>query len=352
MVFFIFLIIILCMYKITIYQKPDYCSDYLSKENCMSVRGIFVLLIVASHFKQYVDLNGIYDTGYLSLSKFMSQTVVVMFLFYSGYGVYLSIKKYGYSYIKAMPVKRILITFVNLIMAILCFLLMNALLDISYDSRTILLSFIGWTSIGNSNWYIFAILYLYIASWLAFFIFRKHHSIALATITFFSFVYMIILRKIRPTQGWCYNTIFCYSFGMWYAYFKESIERFLFRKNSSAYYIVLIMSSFSVLLFRPFVNNLAIYELWALAFTATTVLITMKVSINNPILLWLGKHTFEIYMLQRIPMIILKKCFHLERYPYIYFICVFFLVIISAYIFGKILYILDSALLRKFTTKS
>ena len=45
----------------------------------------------------------------------MGQLVVVMFLFYSGYGIGESYKKKGVNYVQQMPVHRILTTLLNLL---------------------------------------------------------------------------------------------------------------------------------------------------------------------------------------------------------------------------------------------
>ena len=66
-------------------------EDYLSKNDTDAVRGIFILLIMASHFVQYVELSTtLPDLLYLRLRGFLGQAVVTCFLFYSGYGVALS----------------------------------------------------------------------------------------------------------------------------------------------------------------------------------------------------------------------------------------------------------------------
>ena len=56
------------------------------------------------------NLDGSYDTGYQMLRNYMGQSIVSLFLFYSGYGIYEAIKRKGTAYIKAMPVKRMNIT--------------------------------------------------------------------------------------------------------------------------------------------------------------------------------------------------------------------------------------------------
>ena len=52
--------------------------------------------------------------------------------------------------------------------AVLMFLVMNTLLGAHYAPRRILLSLVGWKALGNSNWYIFDILALYVLMFAAF----------------------------------------------------------------------------------------------------------------------------------------------------------------------------------------
>ena len=54
-----------------------------------------------------------------------------------------------------------------------------------------------------------------------------------------------------------------------------------------------------------------------LLFTLFTVLITMKFEFNNLILAWMGKHLFEIYILMRLPMILLQPYFKGHNYRYL-----------------------------------
>ena len=49
-----------------------------------------------------------------------------------------------------------------------------------------------------------------------------------------------------------------------------------------------------------------VYSVMACAFVVLVTLITIKVQLNNKVLRWLGKYAFSIYILQRLPMILLK----------------------------------------------
>ncbi len=78
------------------------------------------------------------------------------------------------------------------------------------------------------------------------------------------------------------------------------------------------------------------YTVWAVAFTILLVMITMKAHIHNELLEWFGKHIFSIYMLQRLPMIILDHFGCIESHKYISLVVVFLVVIPLALIFESI----------------
>lgn len=83
-------------------------KDYMEKSVTKNIKGIFVLLILFSHYTQYVTLRGAYDDAYLVLREHLNQMVVVMFLFYSGFGIMRSIQSKGINYIRNRLPERFL----------------------------------------------------------------------------------------------------------------------------------------------------------------------------------------------------------------------------------------------------
>lgn len=83
MIFFLFAVLTLCLYGCDIAPKNRICPPTvcLSRDNTACVRGIFMLLIIAAHYAQYVALDGIYDTGYQMLRNYMGQSIVSLFYF-------------------------------------------------------------------------------------------------------------------------------------------------------------------------------------------------------------------------------------------------------------------------------
>lgn len=97
----------------------------------------------------------------------ISQLVVTMFLFYSGYGIYESIKTKAH-YIQNFLKDRIGYVFMNLVLGLSLYLILNVFIQRSYSLDHILLSLVGIKSIGNSSWFMFAILVLYMSTYFSF----------------------------------------------------------------------------------------------------------------------------------------------------------------------------------------
>lgn len=170
MIIFYFAISLLIFYKFQT-NVNEYNVDYLYKDQCNSIKGIFILVVFLRHIIQYADetsLNTEWDKAGLYLNDIIGQLLVALFLFYSGYGVLESIKKKGEEYIDLMPKKRILTTLLNFDVAVALFIITDILLGIDISISQTLLSFTTWDSVGNSNWYIFCIILCYLLTFLLF----------------------------------------------------------------------------------------------------------------------------------------------------------------------------------------
>ena len=96
MKFFIFLLLLIILKDAKLCVRGN--TTYLSKEQTNAIKGIFILLVIFRHFKQYVGNLSILDKTLVLWDDYLDQLIVVMFLFYSGYGVFLSIKNKGKDY--------------------------------------------------------------------------------------------------------------------------------------------------------------------------------------------------------------------------------------------------------------
>lgn len=242
-------------------------------------------------------------------------------------------RKKGKNYINTMPKNRILKTLVNFDIAIICFIITNLVLKRSMHLKQILLSFIGWDSVGNSNWYIFAILGLYCITFLSFKAYEKGKTAVISTWILTSLFILFLYIFKGPHQGWWFNTLFCYPLGLTYSYNKEKIEKIVCKDNYS--YLVSLLIAFVATFVCTYMKkgNFYYYELWGMSFVILIVFITMKANINNSILKWLGENLFWLYILQRIPMIVLKEFKFNIVHPYLFFILSLVITIILTIIF-------------------
>ena len=154
MFFFLIAYVFVCLWGVKINFSSKINEDYLSINNTQAIKGIFILLVFFSHFNSYVSFENGMDIFYEKIISVFGQTMVTLFLFYSGYGVVESIKKKGLPYINQIPYKRVLVTLLKFDVAVVLFLIAGLALREEMLFSQIVLSFFAWDSIGNSNWYI------------------------------------------------------------------------------------------------------------------------------------------------------------------------------------------------------
>jgi len=292
----LFVILILCSLRI------DSNNNYLSKEKTTVIKGIFIILVFLSHFNSYTTYVDKYDIAYLNVINYIGQAMVVPFLFYSGYGIMEQINKKGRIYIKKIPIKRILVTLIKFDIAVLLFYVITILFNNQVSLSKLLLSFIGWESLGNSNWYIFTILMLYLFTYISF-VLIKNKRIALIVNTIIVCLYVLILYYFNIKPLYWYDTALCYILGMYYSVFKDKIYGYINFSNIR-YVISLIFLILLCFVFKEYSSYTSINILFNMLFGILIVMFTMRISIRSKILSWCGSHLFEIYILQRIPMIV------------------------------------------------
>lgn len=287
-------------------------ENYLDRSICDSVKGIFILTVFFSHIMPYLKRQDVFladpITHYLGVGiSMMAQLIVVMFLFYSGYGIMFSILKKGDAYVSAMPRARLWRTLLNFMVAVTLFLILQTIvLGKSYSIQHILLSFIGWESVGNSNWYIFVILLCYGITWLIFSK-LKWGGVDIKLWTTVIFTLVLIVPLVLTRGSWWSDTLAAYPFGMIWCRYKNSIDGFV-RKYWIQMFIVALAAM--ALYFKiPFSHTTyaLFHNVRSVFFAFLIVLITMVVPLNIPILAFFGRNLFPIYIYQRLPMLFLSE---------------------------------------------
>ncbi len=341
---FIIVLTAVILWGIKFSGKYFYGDNLKPSDSPLSMRGIFAVLIFLSHSQQYIDIHSSsFNKIFIFQNSFLGQLIVPIFFFYSGFGIMESFKNKP-NYFKNYPYKRILKTLLNFDIAICLFLIMNLLLNRSYSTKDILLSFIGWTSIGNSNWFVFAILIGYISIYLSWLLSKNPKLITLFT-TLFLMLYCVSITTLQKGSWWT-DTILSLPFGMLFSLYHENIKSFA-TKNNINYCLTL---TFSITLFiilhilvrlcNPFTLT---HNIVSIVFCFIITLITYKFKFKNKILSFLGKYSFDIYILQRIPMIILSKT-SLQNYTVCFIVVSFALTILISLAYNKLCKVINKKL--------
>lgn len=339
MIFVLIILLLLIFNNSKIYGTNSFNKDYMSKSSTTAINGLFVIIVILRHYSEYVSWQGVLDQPFVTFNYLLSQLLVVTFLFYSGYGMMEQLRKKGFDYVKKIPSKWIEL-FVKFDIAVLLYLILGLLLGKVFTVSQVFLSFLGWESLGNSNWYIFVILSLYILMFISFYILKfKNSDFNKYLSTFILFIFSVLLVYVLMKSGkashW-YNTLFIFPIGVLYSLIKDRINKFVM-KNDINYLLALSITTglfFLSFIFR-FRYGIESYTVWVISFMALILLITMKINIKNELLVWLGSHVFSIYILQRLIMMILNYFGYTQNHRYICLIVVFVGTCFIAAIFDK-----------------
>lgn len=318
MISLLLVLVLICTLGVQI-KKNGIHNDYMSRTQTIAIRGIFACIIFASHLRGYITLSNVGDQIYDYILSLIGQCMVSVFFFYSGYGImsgYKNKEKYEQSFLQ----KRLFFTWFHFAVAVVLYDVMNLFLNIRYPLQIQVLSFTGWETIGNSNWFMFDTFLLYIIVWISFKLLsfisknaeekQKYFSMIVAILTG---IMIVILHLVK--ESWWYDTLLCFPFGILYSRYQEKIDKSL--KNCKKY---LIIGVFSVFLFVAFyrMGNFLSYNVCACFFVFVITWFSMKVKVENKILNWLGKNSFYIYIYMRIPMIMLSQVQFFSEHRYIF----------------------------------
>lgn len=291
----IFILIIL--YDMKLCSKNSFYEDYSSIQKTNAIKGIFALVIMFCHSIDYLPL-GEGDLWVEKMSVYLKQLIVVPILFYSGFGIMESIQKKGLTYIKRIPAHNALKTMVWADFSVVLYALYYIVSGYGISLKRFALSLVFWDYIENAAWYFFVIIVLYLATYIAFRILYRNYYVAAVFMTVISVVPFAVL--IRTRDVFWYNTFFVFHFGMWYSLLRRHIEKIVMY-NDLVYLIILILAFCGFTVFRRF-GSFYFFIICGCFFCMTIVGLTMKISINNEILQFLGRHVFGFYAFQRLPM--------------------------------------------------
>ena len=339
MILYFSIIVIIVLLSSSVWPQGQWKNSYISMEQSNNIKGLFTLLIFLGHSTGFVVLNGLLDTSYLIIKSHLDQSVVVMYLFYSGYGMTESYKKRKLDYIKSLPSKRIIPLLFNYSLSVVLCLIVCIILGVLPSISQIMLSFLGWISIGNYNWYIFVILSLYILFGLSFAFSSKMQSEKVALkagafiLTILSVALIYFMRFPGQRPPWFYNTVITFPLGIWFSIYKARIESYLnSRFRFFASFAICLLIYINSFLFRDM--SFIIYEVWIISATIAILLLSTKIKISSSILAFFGKLALPMLILQKITFIVLTRL-KINDYPYLFIFLSFALSVLLSVLFNR-----------------
>ena len=276
-------------------------KDYLSKDNTKIINGIFVVIVFLSHFSTYITKTDITEQIILKIVGLFGQLMVTTFLFFSGYGLFESIKKKE-NYIDNFLKKRFFPIYFNFFLAVILFIFANLILGNNIKINQVLLSFIGWDSVGNSNWYMMLVFFQYLAFFIVFKYIKVSNFYRLIIMLITSILYIEIIGIFKDSY-WI-DTVLCFNYGLFFSYYKDKIDKIILKNNI----ITISLFILSLLLFIPLKLHYGVYfhNVTSIVFVSIIVLVLTKFKSNSKILSYLGENVFWVYILQRIPFMLFK----------------------------------------------
>lgn len=308
-------------------------NDILSLDTTLSIKGLLAIIIIFSHLSSYVTYGSSSEMIFSRIIQLIGQLMVAPFFFFSGYGIYEKIKINKKKYIDDFLRRRFLKVYIPFFLALILYIIYNFFTNQHYEITTIIVSFTGWESIGNSNWFMFATFAMYLSVVLFFQLDKDNISIALVFIGMF--LYSVIVSKFK--SDYFYNTVFCFPIGILFSYYKNKIISLVLDRKKMISVLLILTSVFLISYYLH--KNVWFYQLQSVSFVLIVALLTSVFSFDSSFFKFIGKHSFSIYILQRMAydlILLLSKNLSITMSITIYFICSFLLTIFISVVFDKL----------------
>lgn len=292
-------------------------KDYLSIENCTSLRGIAAIGIVLHHLSERIQEDSLFR--WLAVIGYI---LVAYFFFLSGYGLMVQYRKKKEAYLAGFIRKRVLYLVIIYLLDIVLYALYDTLMGKPHTLGEIFKS-IFVSGIARNSWYMIVLIGVYFVFWIVFRVFKnmaesfKVFCVFLAQL-FFA-VYCIAL-DISPI--WYYSN-FGFTVGMLYCKYQIVIDKQL--ENRYVASITAVSLSYFVLYFvPPLIEQFSTLEYLFLIRTlcrlisspiSAVLIVFLSYGFNPSALLWrkLGELSLEIYLLHGLVFSFLRSDVYFAR---------------------------------------
>ena len=302
----------------------EWQEEPLSLDRSKAIQGFAAVAIIVHHLAQELAENA----GAIGFFTELGVLFVGIFFFFSGYGLYTSLKTKE-NYLKGFLKKRLVTILIPFYMCILVFTAAECIRGTRFTPLQLLGVLSGWSLINPHMWYIVEIAILYLAFYV---IYRLIKNRTAATVVMGIFVIAMMAGSLMLAHGkdmsasgwfqgeWWYNSSFLFVIGIIVSKHSEGLRR-IARK---AYIIwLLVLAALLVLLGPQTVYMLRRYSYWSeipgetraildklrclsvqlpwiICFVLFLLLIMMRVRFGNTVLKFLGSISLELYLIHNL----------------------------------------------------
>ncbi|MBQ3969605.1 MAG: acyltransferase [Clostridia bacterium] len=330
-----FLLIILGARKYP--KNQPFAKNCFSKEQCLSLRGAFAVLVVLHHAGN--EING---TMLFSQLYHFGVWATAGFFVISGYGLTVSLQNKKEKYLGEFVSKRLRSPVFPYFVMILLYSAYFRIRD-NYTLKDVLNTFLIGAPIVKNSWYIIAIMYLYALYYIfAKLLFLKGKVRSFILVNFVGAAVYIMLCRGVGFGTWWYNTVFCFVVGIIFAEYEKDIikkvKKHIVPVNILTAVLLAVIFVCKIKLPRGTDLFLGATVLFAVTFAVFVPLLCMIVDFSkNAVFKWIGKISLELYLIHGLVIEFLKTCDSVYSNGAVFVCLTVVLSIISAWIIHFVL---------------
>lgn len=308
-------------------REELFSENGLDRDQTVALRGILCIMIMLDH-------SALLTQAGMTAFFFKKAAFFVVGLFFalSGYGLTASWQRAGGS-VRGFWGKRVKSTILPYLLLSAAAAVVRLLLGEGLTMKQMLLSFVNGSPLVRYSWFILVMIVFYVLFYLAALLARGDKHLLLALSGFGALLLPFAMRKLGYEEYW-FNAVWTFPLGiLWKLTYARIVSAF--RRHPWIYLgLAAVCAGWFVLI--------AVYFYWfsylgmLLATITVSVfifLLMMKLRIRNPVLLFLGRISLEIYLIHGIIVTVLETLISPTARPLLFLSILFLATILLAWIF-------------------
>lgn len=271
-------------------------------QQTLPLRGLLAILVIVHHVAQMIGPESV-----LFSFAYWGKYIVALFFFISGFGLVKSYLLKGPEYLNSFLGKHLFKLLPPYIFCIFVYQFFRYLCVDSYcfNKEIFSLGYDIFDSLLPCSWFVVAIILFYIA----FFVILKFNDSflrSLGLLCIFTVLYIVFCRLLHLGIWW-YESIIPINLGMVFAYIEHKYRHLILLQPliSAGICILLVLLVYLILpgyIIRLGLTAQLVYHFLQIAICPVLVMTSIYLTgfVANPVLQWLGKISFEIYLVQGI----------------------------------------------------